>query len=209
MAIEVLELAQPGDSDAAKHGRRYTEAEKEAAYQLYRSVAGRSTAKVARLTGIAGRTLDNWRHDQGWAARAEQEAREAAELWSGALSLVVREQALASVLTAAQLRDDPTTPPKVRLDAAIWLAALAGYSPVAKTATLSQQLSTPAPPSMSGAPPDQSMIPHSNGSMTRERALAMTPEQRRQWEVAYRQREARLQPHPHPPNTCEAPKGMG
>ncbi len=190
MAAEIVDLAQLGDLETAKHGRRYTEAEKEAAYQLYRSVAGRSTAKVARLTGIAERTLDNWRHDQGWAARAEQETREAAELWSGALSLVVREQALASVLTAAQLRDDPATPPKVRLDAAIWLAGVAGYSPVTKTATLTQQISTPDP---SSPPPDRSPGPlpdHLGGPMTRERAMAMTPEQRREWEQAYRQREA-------------------
>ena len=187
---EIVELAQPGDSETAKHGRRYTEAEKEAAYQLYRCVAGRSTAKVARLTGIAERTLDNWRHDHGWVTRAEQEAREAAELWSGALSLVVREQALASVLTAAQLRDDPAMPPKVRLDAAIWLAGLAGYSPVAKTATLSQQM---APATSSPTPPDAStdtMPDDLGGPMTRERAAAMTPAERQAWEQARRQRQA-------------------
>ncbi len=187
MAAEILELAQLVDSDLAKHGRRYTEAEREAAYQVYRSVAGRSTAKVARLTGIAERTLDNWRHDHGWVARAEQEAREAAELWSGALSLVVREQALASVLTAAQLRDDLTTPAKVRLDAAIWLAGLAGYSPVTKTATLTQQMAVPTPPNhRTDALPD-----HLGGPMTRERASAMTPEERQQWEAAYRQGRTR------------------
>ncbi len=191
MAAEIVDLAQLGDSDAAKHGRRYTEAEKEAAYQLYRSVAGRSTAKVARLTGIAERTLDNWRHDWGWAARAEQEAREAAELWSGALSLVVREQALASVLTAAQLRDDPATPPKVRLDAAIWLAGLAGYSPVAKTATLTQQMVVPTPPPTSLNHRTDALPDHLGGPMTRERALAMTPEERQQWEAAYRQWQTR------------------
>ena len=187
--VEIVDLPQLGDCDLAKHGRRYTEPEKEAAYQLYRSVAGRSTAKVARLTGIAERTLDNWRHDQGWVARAEQEAREAAELWSGALSLVVREQALASVLTAAQLRDDPTTPPKVRLDAAIWLAGLAGYSPVAKTATLTQQVLAPAPSPTSTPHGTETMPDDLGGPMTRERALAMTPDQRRQWEQAYRQRQ--------------------
>ncbi len=186
MAAEIVDLAQLGDSDLAKHGRRYTAAEKEAAYQLYRSVAGRSTAKVARLTGIAERTIDNWRHDLGWTARAEQEAREAVELWSGALSLVVREQTLASVLTAAQLRDDPTTPPKVRLDAAIWLAGLAGYSPVAKTATLTQQISTPVP--STGSESGTGSMP--TASLTREQALAMTPAERQAWEQAYRQRQA-------------------
>ncbi len=185
MPAEVLELAQLGAMEASKHGRRSTKADKEAAYQLYRSVAGRSTAKVARLTGIAERTLDNWRHHQAWAARAEQEAREATELWSGALSLVVREQALASVLTAAQLRDDPATPPKVRLDAAIWLAGLAGHSPVAKTATLTQQVPTLSP---SPAPPNHGtdiMLNDLGGPMTRSRALAMTSEERRQWEEQY------------------------
>ncbi len=189
MPAEIVDLVQLGDSDLAKHGRRYTEAEKESAYQLYRSVAGRSTAKVARLTGIAERTLDNWRHDHGWVARAEQEAREAAELWSGALSLVVREQALASVLTAAQLRDDPDTPPKVRLDASIWLAGLAGAAPVAKTATLTQQVPTPAAPT-TPAPTDHGSASDFDAPMTRERAMAMTPAERQAWEQVRRQRQA-------------------
>ncbi len=190
MAVEIVDLAQLSGSETAKHGRRYTEVEKEAAYQVYRSVAGRSTAKVARLTGIAERTLDNWRHDHGWSARAEQEAREAAELWSGALSLVVREQALASVLTAAQLRDDPATPPKVRLDAAIWLAGLAGYSPVAKTATLTQQILPPAPPITLPTPADHGAGIVPSAPLTREAAVRMTPDERRQWEQARRQRQA-------------------
>ncbi len=190
MPTEIVDLVQLGDSDLAKHGRRYTEAEKESAYQLYRSVAGRSTAKVARLTGIAERTLDNWRHDHGWAARAEQEAREAAELWSGALSLVVREQALASVLTAAQLRDDPETPPKVRLDASIWLAGLAGAVPLTKTATLTQQIPTPAPALRTPLPSDSSMETTSHVPLTREAAARMTPEERQAWEQAHRQRQA-------------------
>ncbi len=190
MAAAILEVTQLGDSGATKHGRRYSDAEREAAYQLYRSVAGRSTAKLARLTGIAERTLDNWRHDHGWAGRAEQEAREAAELWSGALSLVVREQALASVLTAAQLRDDPATPPKVRLDAAIWLAGLAGYSPVAKTATLTQQILPPPPPITSPTPADHGAGIVPSAPLTREAAVRMTPDERRQWEQARRQRQA-------------------
>ncbi len=195
MAMEIVDLVQLGDSETAKHGRRYTEAEKEAAYQIYRSVAGRSTAKVARLTGIAERTLDNWRHDHGWSARAEQEAREAAELWSGALSLVVREQALASVLTAAQLRDDPETPPKVRLDASIWLAGLAGAVPLTKTAVVTQQVpapsvpATPAPPAPAPSTPlDPAGIPDPSLPLTREQALAMTPAQRQAWEQARRSR---------------------
>ncbi len=189
MVPQIVEISQLDDFAAAKHGRRYTEAEKEAAYQLYRSVAGRSTGKVARLTGIAERTLDNWRHDQGWAARAEQEAREAAELWSGALYLVVREQALASVLTAAHLRDDPTTPPKVRLDASIWLAGLAGAVPLTKMATVSQQVPAPAAPT-TPTPTDHGTTSTPSTPLTREQALAMTPEQRRQWEEQRRQRQA-------------------
>ncbi len=188
MAVEIVDLAQLSGSETAKHGRRYTEVEKEAAYQVYRSVAGRSTAKVARLTGIAERTLDNWRHDHGWSARAEQEAREAAELWSGALSLVVREQALASVLTAAQLRDDASTPPKVRLDAAIWLAGLAGHSPMAKTVSLTQKIPTPGPSPAPSTTPRSSTTTLPTGILTREMAAAMTPEERRQWELARRQR---------------------
>ncbi|MDP9367184.1 MAG: hypothetical protein M3Q03_02730 [Chloroflexota bacterium] len=200
MPTEIVDLAQLSGSETAKHGRRYTEVEKEAAYQIYRSVAGRSTAKTARLTGIAERTLDNWRHDHGWAARAEQEAREAAELWSGALSLVVREQAFVSVLTAAQLRDDPATPPKVRLDASIWLAGLAGAVPLTKTATLTQQVpapavpTTPAPTTYDHATdtprPFDPANPDPSLPLTREQALAMTPEQRQAWEQAYRQRPA-------------------
>ncbi len=186
MAMEIVDLVQLGDSNLAKHGKRYSEAERESAYQIYRSVAGRSTAKVARLTGISERTLDNWRHDHGWAARAEQEAREAAELWSGALSLVVQQQAITSVLTAAQLRDDPDTPPKVRLDASIWLAGLAGVAPVAKSASLTQQVPVPSAPT-TPLPSGSSTETTSHVPLTREAAARMTPEERAAWERHRRQ----------------------
>ncbi len=186
MAMQIVDLVQLGDSHLAKHGRRYTEAEKESAYQIYRSVAGRSTAKTARLTGVSERTLDGWRHDHGWVARAEQEAREAAELWSGALSLVVREQAITSVLTAAQLRDDPTTPPKVRLDASIWLAGLAGVAPVAKTATLTQFAPAPSA-STTPAPTNHATTSTPATPLTRETAAAMSPQERAAWERSRRQ----------------------
>jgi hypothetical protein len=113
-------------------GNRYTAVEHEAAYQSWKITSGRSLRKTAEATGISLGTLATWSKDDGWQRRAQGEDDEDAKLLRGALAGVVTTEAVKSIATAAKLRDDETgkTPPKVRLDASIWLAGLAGVAPV-------------------------------------------------------------------------------
>ena len=128
MAAELVRLPNP-------HGRRYTAAAKEAAYQAWRIAAGRPLRRTAALTGIAHGTLGNWSKDDGWQERARREDREEAESVREALHGIITGHAIRSIETAAKLRDDESgkTPPKVRLDAAVWLAGLAGVVPIQKS----------------------------------------------------------------------------
>lgn len=100
--------------------RRYTP-ERGTAYLLYRTVAARSVSKVAALTGMSARTIESRRVDDGWPARTDRDAAAA-------------DQALASILTAMQIRDEEQASNKDRLSATVWLAGLAGVSPDKATA---------------------------------------------------------------------------
>ena len=155
MAAEVVQLSN-------SHGRRYSAAEKEAAYQAWRIAAGRSLRRTAELTGIAHGTLGNWSKDDGWQERARREDREEAESVREALHGIITGHAIRSIETAAKLRDDESgkTPPKVRLDAAVWLAGLAGVVPVQKS-----QVLEPAPP-----PAEKKSLDYFRGLTSEERS---------------------------------------
>ena len=122
------------------HGNRYTPADREAAYVSWKVASGRSLRKTADLTGISVSTLAGWSKDDGWQERARREDAEDAESLRSALRGLHDSEALKSLRTAAALRDDESgkTPPKVRLDASIWLAGIAGIAPVKKTLDLTE-----------------------------------------------------------------------
>jgi len=121
------------------HANRYTVVDREAAYQVWRLSGGRSLRQTAELTRVSLGTLGNWSKGDGWQDRARREDAEAAQSLRGALRAAMTEHALRSIATAAELRDDASgrTPPKVRLDASIWLAGIAGIAPVKATVDLS------------------------------------------------------------------------
>ena len=176
MAAVLVQLPNP-------HGRRYAPAEKECAYQTWRFAAGRSRRKTAELTGISAGTIDNWHRDDGWAARARREDNDDAKLLHEALRGIKCAEALKSIETAAKLRDDEsgTTPPKVRLDAAVWLAGIAGVSPV------KQSLDLTRPDADDRPAPDMSIE-----AIERRRAERMAAFKRD------REAEPRTSPYPHP-----------
>lgn len=134
MAAEPVQLHNP-------HGNRYSALDREAAYQSWKIVSGRSLRKTADLTGVSVGTLANWSKEDAWQARARGEDEEDAKSLRVALAGVVSSEAVKSIQTAATLRDDASgsTPPKVRLDASIWLAGLAGVAPVKQTMDLTER----------------------------------------------------------------------
>jgi hypothetical protein len=124
---------------------RYTLADRDAAYGVWRTVAGRSVLRTSQLTGINRKTLDAWRQDEGWPARADADDRARLEQHLGAIAATVAAQVLPSILTAVQIRDDPTASNKDRLAAAMWLAGLAAVSPVQRTTSIVEHVASPPP----------------------------------------------------------------
>lgn len=59
--------ALPNGKEA--HGRRYTSAEREAAFTLWARLDPPSLPRASALLGISERTLDRWAKDDAWAAR--------------------------------------------------------------------------------------------------------------------------------------------
>ena len=115
----------------------YAPADREYAYQLWRTVSGRSCRDVARRMAakypdIARETVTRWSHEDGWKTRADQEDKEDVQSMRQAIGAVVATEVVPSLETAKAIRDDPNNDPKVRLDAAKWLAGLAGVAPVSK-----------------------------------------------------------------------------
>jgi transposase-like protein len=121
-ALTVLE----GDaSHTSPHGRRYSPAEKEAAYTVWKA-ASRSLSKASTTMGIARNTLVDW------ASRADREDQEAGDLLKDTYWSIISGQVIPSVLTAVEIRDNATASNKDRLNAAQWLAGLAGVLPADK-----------------------------------------------------------------------------
>ncbi len=124
---------------------RYTSADRDAAYTVWRTVAGRSILRTSQLTGINRKTLDAWRQDDGWPTRADDDDRAMLEQHQGAVAATIATQVLPSILTAVQIRDDPTASNKDRLAAAMWLAGLAAVSPVQRSTSVVEYVAPPPP----------------------------------------------------------------
>lgn len=112
--------------------RRYTEDEKNGAYLLWRVTAGRSCREVARRLDVHEQTVAAWRDAGRWVERADKEDSEDVQSMRHAIGAVVATEVVPSLETARKLRDDPNVDARVRLDAAKWLAGLAGVAPVSK-----------------------------------------------------------------------------
>lgn len=124
------------DTEAATEStsvRRFSDADRDACYHLWRTIAGRNLALVARSTGISYRTLDDWKHRYDWVRIANEDDEASRSLFGTAIQTVIGHQALPSIMTAIELRDDREQAGKIRLEAAVWLAGLAGFAPVNRT----------------------------------------------------------------------------
>lgn len=126
-----LQVVKTGEIDT---GKRYTDQDRDGAYLLWRTTAGRSCRKVAHRLGINERTIYNWRDSHGWIDKANHEDQDDyASSRIGVAAIVVNEL-VPSIEEAVRIRDHGTDD-KVRLAAAQWLAGLAGVSPVSKIET--------------------------------------------------------------------------
>lgn len=154
---------QLGRGAGDPRGVRYSDRDKDAAYELWRTAGGRSIRRVAVMLGIAERTIRNWHDDHAWSARADtDDADDLPAIVHGARAIIAAEL-IPSILTVKAIRDGDRVDPKIRLAAAQWLAGLAGYSPINRTQTAAVQVEAPAPaPALTdgelvGLSPDQLM----------------------------------------------------
>ncbi len=206
MATEIRNLTQSSDA-ALQRGLipDVLSGDREAAYVLWSTVHGQNAAEVARSLGIPESTVRSWASRDGWRARVDQER-------------IEQSQRVRSVVDAALLRVIPDVidrlhriamgqgdikpvltkdgtiveveqpiPPAASVNAAKELLALYNGP---KTHHHHHTADVPAPTSPTPTPvpsthPDP-FDPHT--ILTREQALAMTPDERRQWEQAHRSR---------------------
>ena len=154
--------------------RRYTDQDREAAYQLWRTTAGRSLRRVAESTGVALSTVAAWSQREGWVERAKRDDDDDRRSVRSSIASLVMGEALKSVEVVRKLRDDETgkTPAKVRFDSATWLAGLAGIVPVTKVESLTRPADDEQP-----------------ATLTPQAAAALSQEERsrrkREYEEAY------------------------
>jgi hypothetical protein len=119
----------------APQSKRYTDQERAAAYLYWRTAGGRSIRKTSIRFSITPDTIYAWRDRDDWITKANQEDHDDyASSRIGVAAIVVNEL-VPSIETARTIRDDPTAKHKDRLAAAMWLAGLAGVSPVSKIET--------------------------------------------------------------------------
>lgn len=126
------ELVQLRRTDVVAQGNRYTDADKEAAYQYWRTAGGRSFRRTASKLKIADNTIRSWAQSQDWAVRANSEDNEDVYAVRAGTAALVTQELVKSIETVVEVRDDPAAKHKDRLMAAFWLAGLAGVSPVSR-----------------------------------------------------------------------------
>jgi hypothetical protein len=127
--MATLVPVQLGNSGVDPRGRRYTSEEREHAYLTWRVVGRRSLAATAELMGIAENTVRAWAREDGWRDRSDRDDADAAELARQSLATLATSEVVRSLEVVTQLRDDPATPAKTRLDAAVYVLGLWGVAP--------------------------------------------------------------------------------
>ncbi len=187
--------------------------DREATYQRWAYVDGQNAAETARALGLSPRTVQDWAQREGWRHRLDAERKEqTARVWSVAELALLRAVprvierleriALGQGDVKPQLTKDGELveveipiPYQAQVNAANSLLDRFGLSSV----QLHQHQLSTTPRTTSPAPtthdhgadtprPFDPANPDPAAPLTREQALAMSPEQRRAWEEARRSR---------------------
>ena len=121
--------AQLSNSGVDPRGRRYTTEDREHAYLTWRVVGRRSLAATAELLGIAENTVRAWAREDDWRQRSDRDDADAAELARQSLTTLATNEVVKSLEVVTRLRDDPATPARTRLDAAVYILGVWGVVP--------------------------------------------------------------------------------
>lgn len=120
---------------AALTSIRYTDADKERAYWIWRTTGGRSYRRTAAIVGIERESLSRWANQDDWIARADREDDEDIGSIRHAVAAVITHELVPNIETAKAIRDNPDNSARDRLAAVVWLSGLAGVAPVSKVET--------------------------------------------------------------------------
>lgn len=135
------------------HGRRYTDEDKELAYETWKTVGGRSLRRTADLLEISPSTLGTWQQRGDWIERAK--ADDVANVESVKLSIraLAIPRANKAMMVIESIMDNEAASTRDRLEAAKWMAGIAGYAPVTKAETSIVTITPEEAPPDDGAPP--------------------------------------------------------
>ncbi|MDP9358200.1 MAG: hypothetical protein M3Q71_20655 [Chloroflexota bacterium] len=205
MATEIRDGIYPSSAPAHRVlTPELLDTDREAVYQRWAYVDGQNAAETARALGLSPRTVQDWAQREGWRHRLDAERKEqTARVWSVAELALLRAVprvierleriALGQGDVKPQLTKDGELveveipiPYQAQVNAANSLLDRFGLSSV----QLHQHQLAPAPT----APTTPASTGHDTTAtpttpLTREAAMAMTPEQRQQWELARRRRQ--------------------
>ncbi len=207
MATEIRDGTR--STDAAMHSALTPEvvsADRESAYILWATVAHQNAADVARTLGIPEPTVRSWCSRDGWRARLELEHQEQSQrvraVMDAALLRIIPNVinrldriAMGHGDTKPVLTKDGEVieleipiPYQAQVNAAKELVAIFNGPKTHHHHHTTDVPATPSPPAPSpSTSPDPPGIPDPTTPLTRERAAAMSPEERQQWERARRQ----------------------
>lgn len=117
----------------AEEFRRWSDSDRESAFFLWRTTAGRNLSLVSRVLNIPYGTLDDWKRRDGWVQRANEEDRESRAMLGDAVQAAILNNVLPSIMVAVEIRDNRQASAKDRLEAAKWLAGVAGIVPAQRS----------------------------------------------------------------------------
>ena len=125
--------------------------------------------------------LDRGRHL--WPGRAKREDEDDRKSVRMSIPSLVNREILKSIATAVKLRDDESgkTPPKMRLEAAQWIAGVGGVAPVKVVENLTRPGDDERP-----------------AALTPEAVAALSPEERRRLRIKYEIEQGLRPPEPVP-----------
>lgn len=114
---------------------RYSDADKEAAYWVWRTTGGRSYRRTAAIVNVDRETVSRWANDDDWHARANREDAEDIGSIRHAVAAVITHELVPNIETAIEIRDNKENSARDRLAAVQWLSGLAGIAPVSRIET--------------------------------------------------------------------------
>jgi hypothetical protein len=132
MSAEPIRLSDWSDDP---RGRRYTDEDRALAYESWRTVGGRSLRRTAEIVGVAVSTLGTWQQRDNWIEKAKQDDAEGAESYRVSIRQLALPRANAAIEVIESIMNSETASPRDRLEAAKWMAGIAGISPITKMET--------------------------------------------------------------------------